>query len=565
MLSVNTNTSSINAQNKFLLTSRKLSTHFERLSSGLRINGAKDDAAGLSITSRMTAQVRGVQKSIQNANDNISFLQTAEGALNEVTNILQRMRELTVQASNNGVLNTSDRQSIQAEITQLSDELNRINETTTFNGRKIFSQHKTISTSTEHADVTGFDETYYMASATAGSSAGGIATAMKQSWFRESVDRIEKYYGITPAEGTDIVVDFIDDSSTAAYRGQVSASVDSGGSIVSMTLTFNTAKVAADSKGFSTAIHEATHAVMLASGVGTNSSWWMEGTAEFMRGGDSRLKDEIDNEGGVENIVALTLSQTYLTANSIDFESNRYAAAYAATRYLHATIKDQGHEGGIKAMMQELQSNGGDFDAAIKTVAGFADEESFLDAFQQVGAAFIKNELDLENGDIGVIGGYDADKGAITDLDNIVSYVAMFEEDKNGGVDLTMHIGPNGSDTLSMKIGSFNTGALNLSGDGVNVMSAVNTESLLVNIDAAIDYVSGQRSEFGAMQNRLDSTIASLQVNLETTSASRSRIMDADFSTESAGLATAQIIQQASVSILAQANASSSIALSLLG
>jgi len=163
-----------------------------------------------------------------------------------------------------------------------------------------------------------------------------------------------------------------------------------------------------------------------------------------------------------------------------------------------------------------------------------------------------------------VIGGFDADKGAITDLDNIVSYVAMFEEDKNGGVDLTMHIGPNASDTLSMKIGSFNTGALNLSGDGVNVMSAVNTESLLVNLDAAIDYVSGQRSEFGAMQNRLDSTIASLQVNLETTSASRSRIMDADFTTESAGLATAQIIQQASVSILAQANASSNIALALL-
>lgn len=562
MLSVNTNTSSINAQNKFLLTSRKLSTHFERLSSGLRINGAKDDAAGLSISSRMTAQVRGVQKSIQNANDNISFLQTAEGALNEVTNILQRMRELTVQASNNGVLNTSDRESIQAEITQLSDELNRINETTTFNGRKIFSQHKTISTSTEHADVTGFDETYDMASATAGSTAGGIATAMKQSWFRESVDRIEKYYGITPAEGTDIEIDFIDDSSSTSFLGQVKSFTDANGNVTSMTLTFNTAKVAADSDGFSTAIHEATHAVMRAAGVG-GSSWWMEGTAQFMEDGDSRLRNDIAvaeaaNPGnGVADIVALDISGS-------GFGSPEYSASYAATRYLHATIKERGYEGGIKAMMQELQSNGGDFDAAIQTVAGFADEQSFLDAFQQVGEEFINNELDLENDDIGVIGGYDADKGSITTLDNIISYVAMFEEDKNGGVDLTMHIGPNASDTLSMKIGSFNTGALNLSGDGVNVMSAVNTESLLVNLDAAIDYVSGQRSEFGAMQNRLDSTIASLQVNLETTSASRSRIMDADFTTESAGLATAQIIQQASVSILAQANASSNIALALL-
>jgi flagellin len=163
-----------------------------------------------------------------------------------------------------------------------------------------------------------------------------------------------------------------------------------------------------------------------------------------------------------------------------------------------------------------------------------------------------------------VIGGFDADKGMITDLDNIISYTTMFEDSKNGGVDLTMHIGPSGSDVVSMKVGSFNTGALNLSSSGVNVLNAVNTESLLINLDAAIDYVSSQRSELGAMQNRLDSTIASLQVNLETTSASRSRITDADFSTETAGLATAQIIQQASVSILAQANASPNIALALL-
>ena len=562
MLSVNTNTSALNAQNKFLISSRNLSTRFERLSSGLRINGAKDDAAGLSISSRMTAQVRGVQKAIQNANDNISLLQTGEGALNEVTNILQRMRELAVQASNGGVLNSSDRQSIQAEIDQLSSELNRINETTTFNGRNIFSQHKTISTGTDEADVKGFDEFYDMASATSGSSAGGIATAMKQSWFRESVNRLEKYYGITAAEGTDIEIDF---TNSASFAGQVKSVTTGSGQLVALTLTFNTSSVDVDSQGFSVAIHEVTHAVMRASGVGTGSSWWMEGTAQFMEDGDSRLKSEIAGAtNGAADIVALTLSQAYLDANSISFGTDRYASAYGATRYLHATIKDQGHEGGIKAMMQELQSNGGDFDAALRTVSGFADEESFLAAWQQEGEEFIANEIDLENSDIGVIGGFDADKGMITDLDNIISYTTMFEDSKNGGVDLTMHIGPSGSDVVSMKVGSFNTGALNLSSSGVNVLNAVNTESLLINLDAAIDYVSSQRSELGAMQNRLDSTIASLQVNLETTSASRSRITDADFSTETAGLATAQIIQQASVSILAQANASPNIALALL-
>jgi len=215
-------------------------------------------------------------------------------------------------------------------------------------------------------------------------------------------------------------------------------------------------------------------------------------------------------------------------------------------------------------MMQELQSNGGDFDAALREVAGFQSEESFLNAFQQVGEDFINEELNLDNEDIGIIGGFDADKGDITTLDNIVSHVAMFEDQKLGGVELRMHLGANATDTHSMQIGSFNTGALNLTGEGLNVSSAVTTESLLVNIDAAIDYVSAQRAQLGAMQNRLSSTVENLNTASENLSASRSRIMDADFASETSQLSKAQIIQQASVSVLAQANAQPQLALSLL-
>jgi len=524
---------------------------FERLSSGLRINAAKDDAAGLAISSRMTAQIRGSNQAVRNALDNVSLLQTAEGALNEVSNVLQRMRELSVQASNAAVLNDADRASIQAEITALGDELNRINETTSFNSRQIFSQHRAVSTGTEHADVTGFDEVYDLSAVDSSTSAGQVATKMRHSWFRESVDRVEKYYGITPPEGTDITVDFIDDP-TASFAGQVSYG---GGDL---TFTFNTAFVDADSQGFSVAIHETTHAVMAAAGV-DGSRWWMEGTAQFMEDGDSRLQSEIASAAnGVSDIVAATIGSTGT------FGNDKYAASYAATRYLHATIKDQGHEGGIKAMMQELQSNGGDFDAALREVAGFQSEESFLNAFQQVGEDFINEELNLDNEDIGIIGGFDADKGDITTLDNIVSHVAMFEDQKLGGVELRMHLGANATDTHSMQIGSFNTGALNLTGEGLNVSSAVTTESLLVNIDAAIDYVSAQRAQLGAMQNRLSSTVENLNTASENLSASRSRIMDADFASETSQLSKAQIIQQASVSVLAQANAQPQLALSLL-
>ncbi len=135
-LFVNTNASALNAQRQLNSTSNSLGRSFERLSSGLRINGAKDDAAGLSITTRFSAQIRGLNQAVRNSNDGISLAQTAEGALNETTNILQRIRELAVQASND-TNNDSDRASLQAEVSQLQSELDRIADTTNFNGNKV--------------------------------------------------------------------------------------------------------------------------------------------------------------------------------------------------------------------------------------------------------------------------------------------------------------------------------------------------------------------------------------------------------------------------------------------
>ncbi|QYZ65531.1 MAG: hypothetical protein OI74_09700 [Gammaproteobacteria bacterium (ex Lamellibrachia satsuma)] len=134
---VNTNIMSLNAQRNLNGTQNSLSTSMERLSSGLRINSAKDDAAGLAISDRMSSQVRGLNQSVRNANDAISLSQTAEGAMQESTNILQRMRELSVQSANdsNGA---ADRANLQKEIVQMQAELDRIASTTTFNGKNLF-------------------------------------------------------------------------------------------------------------------------------------------------------------------------------------------------------------------------------------------------------------------------------------------------------------------------------------------------------------------------------------------------------------------------------------------
>ena len=135
---VNTNVASLNAQRNMLKSGRGLERSFQRLSSGLRINGAKDDAAGLAIATRFTSQVRGLNTAIRNTNDGISLAQTVEGALDETGNILQRMRELSIQAASD-TNTTSDREAIQLEMDNLVDEINRIAHTTRFNDQKVLN------------------------------------------------------------------------------------------------------------------------------------------------------------------------------------------------------------------------------------------------------------------------------------------------------------------------------------------------------------------------------------------------------------------------------------------
>jgi flagellin len=147
---INTNTAALRAQNGSRLANNALETAMERLSSGKRINSSKDDAAGLAIASKMTSQIRGMNQAVRNANDGISFAQTAEGALSEVTNMLQRVRELAVQSAS-GTYSAADRTNLNAEVTELKAQITNVLATTDFNGTRIFNSAATGSTYTAAA------------------------------------------------------------------------------------------------------------------------------------------------------------------------------------------------------------------------------------------------------------------------------------------------------------------------------------------------------------------------------------------------------------------------------
>ncbi|MFM4963853.1 flagellin [Aeromonas bivalvium] len=178
---INTNTSSLNAQRNLMNTTKSLDTSYTRLASGLRINSAKDDAAGLQISNRLTSQVNGLDQGNRNANDGISLAQTAEGAMDEVTGMLQRMRTLAQQSAN-GSNSAKDRQALQKEVDQLGSEINRISQDTTFAGTKLLDGNYSGSfqVGADANQTIGFslsqDGGFSISGIAAAVTAGGVAT-----------------------------------------------------------------------------------------------------------------------------------------------------------------------------------------------------------------------------------------------------------------------------------------------------------------------------------------------------------------------------------------------------
>ena len=449
---INTNLFSLNAQRNLNTTQSSLQTSLQRLSSGLRVNSAKDDAAGLAIAERFTAQIRGLNQAIRNSNDGISFSQTAEGALSTATNALQRIRELAVQSAND-TNSSTDRQALNNEVQQLVAEINRISNSTQFNGQNILdgtsstlvfqvgaNQNQTIS-------VDGVD---------ARGAILGARTSVSGSFTQTEIDAaVAAGGGAGDLVIQGIAVDF-SNLSAGATTNQIVNQINQQTALTGVQASVNTTLQTGD-----IAIAAASAATINGVQVTTGA----------------------DAAGTVDNINALS-AQTGVTATVS-------GAAIQLSNTDGAAISISGAD-----------LNGGTaqtFQAGI-TLAG------------EVGQAYTATTATLTSAQ--------GDELAATQVDNTVN--------------------------------------------GTNVLSQTSSTDALLTVDLALQQINTLRSELGAVQTRFESTISNLQITVENLTAARSRIQDADFAAETANLTRSQILQQAGLAIVAQANSLPQNVLSLL-
>lgn len=559
-LSVNTNVAALTVHRHLAGTGSTLATSLQRLSTGMRINSARDDAAGLAITERMTAQVRGNNMAARNANDGISYLQTAEGALASIGENLMRMRELAVQTGNT-MMSDADRQALQAEVTQLKQEVDRISSSAKFNGEFIFDQSRSsvVGNLEQLAVLDGLQN-------------GG--------WLADAERLISEQYGIT-ADGAQMniqITTFTDGAGGTA--AQVASSAVASGKASNITMQVDMADFVPPNlpNGGSGPFyndriiaHEMVHAVMARSASwgevrsDANNLWFIEGAAEFIHGAEERVQAD-----GVAATLADNISAW--GGSSVD-----YSSAYVAMRYLHEQIQAAGGTG-VQDMLQYLHNNTGKTlnDAfANATHGAYASQAAFLADYNANKAAFVAT-FNFSNTDTGAIGGFDVDGGAVKTAENIIpdypsgrggdvtdGFTEVFETIASGagnGRFLNMQVGGNAGDSLTVSAGSTNLGALGL--ETVDIAASAGTS--MAALDRALEYVFRQRARVGAQMSRLENVIGTLDISNESLSASRGRMQDADFAAEAARRSRTEILQQAGMAMMAQANSVPQLVLSLL-
>jgi flagellin len=570
-LSLNTNVASLNAQRNLNVSQSALGKALQRLSSGLRINSAADDAAGLAISERFTTQVRGLNQAVRNANDGISMLQTADAALGTVNDSLQRVRELAVQAAN-ATNSQSDRAALQREVEQLTQEIDRVGRTTSFNGQKIFGQ----STSSVLGDADQL----------------AVLDGMQSGWLSAAEDLIKQYYGIQ-ANGNAINIDLTGFSDGGGGTlAMVSTQIAGNGTGTNITLHIDMADFTppnlpngGNAPFFNDRIltHEMTHAVMDATmNVGSMfagvQQFFLEGTAELIHGADERLYADL---GGSAAGIAGVMAKVANWGTSWDGSSAAYSAAYAGMRYLDEQIKAAGGQG-IKDITTYLAGNPSrTLDQALANASSgrFTGVADFKAKFQADGAAFIGSLLSsgkLTDTDTGALGGANASGGPVRTAASVIQDVATRSgEDQLAGFTESWEAVPLGNFATAaqaLQIGSQAGQTLDIStfamnGAALDIMNADvvnNANQAIAKMDRALGYINARRADLGAQLNRLDSVIANLSTNAESQTASRSRIQDTDFAVETATLTRSQILQQAGTAMVAQANTSSQLVLQLL-
>jgi flagellin len=489
---INTNAMSLNAQRNLSASSGDLAQALQRLSSGLRINSAKDDAAGLAIASRMTTQINGLNAAARNANDGISLAQTTEGALQEVTNNLQRIRELAVQSAN-ATNSLSDRQALDQEVQQRLAEIDRIALQTSFNGQKVLDG--------------SFGSAAFQIGANVGETLSiNLSTSMRTS----AIGRTADYVGDGVAYDSSVAV------------GQQGAGVNNANALTSGSL-----KVAIGS-GAAISVGASANGSAAAKAAAINSA----GIPSLTATADTTVQaawTDITNTG------------YSLSINGVAVETNYDGSATTLTGDMAAAaINANTGATGVTAS----------YDSSTGNVTLNANDGRNIVVSQSIGAGSTAN-MGLHGAGAGTNNTVNAALNfdtavAGTTAATAVGTIHMVALDRvtlsgAGAADIGY-----AANTLSLG----NT-ALN----GAAVTSVASANGTINAVDAALASVSALRSSMGAMQSRFASVITSVQTASENLSTSRSRIQDADFAAETAKLTRAQILQQAGTAILAQANA----------
>lgn len=502
---INTNVASLNAQRNLTNTTSSLNTSLQRLSSGLRINSAKDDAAGLAISERFTAQIRGMDQARRNANDGVSISQTGEGALEQMGNILQRIRELSVQSAN-ATNSASDRQALNAEVTQLTSELDRFANTTEFNGQKIF------------------DGSFGSAVYQVGANANQTITATTADF------RTAQYgtYQVGQVSGTK-VSSVVSGASYTAATQVTGATVSTGG-----TVTINgaagsgtyTAQTSDSAKDIAAGINAA-------STTGVRATASTDTTLAFVATGNYTLRVFSSSSAGASQDVAISFSLGATTGTA------------ALTQAVNA-FNDASSKTGITARTDSTGAN------IILTAQDGSNVNLGVTASGQIaGDLTIAGTTGaLASGAAGT-----ATAGGQVVVDSSKSFSMISD------ANLVFAAGAMGSTATTA--GGVLVGTLQKV-QSLDITTVDNATQALRIVDSALEAVNGQRAKFGALQSRFEATIKNLQTSSENLSASRSRIRDADFASETANLTRAQILQQAGTAMLAQANALPNQVLSLL-
>jgi flagellin len=579
-LVINTNVASINSQRQLMNSGNALDRSTERLASGQRINSAKDDAAGLAISNRMTSQVRGLDQAVRNANDGVSLVQTAEGALQEVTNILQRMRELSIQSAN-GIYSDADRNTLNAEVQQLKLELNRIAETTSFNGQPLLDGslgNTTLQVGSEANQTIDISIASFSTSSLGGSSGdivgeattGGLASLTALAGGDELIVNGTAISDLSPAttlnEALAIINSDLDGKGAeAASLVQITSDNTGSGILRPGTDTLTLTKVDGDGNsqvyvltgtdsmkelvakineetGIEATLNESGKLVLTAAGATSIT------VADNTTNNAATGLDDVTN-GGLTNF-SLVFNDTSIEKRGVTIETG---AGIAAGEMAALGIDAQDADGNLVSSSITAVTADGTLAEGDLIINGI--EIGAINAGAAVGdttteAIRVINEASSQTGVVAFLSGTDQialrsasggeisiKYGATADAADVLAFTGLQERNATEGV------------------GSVAS---------VDISTADGAQRAIAIIDKGIDQVSATRADLGAVNNRLDFTVSNLSNVSEKTSAARSRIVDADFAKETADLSRAQVLQQAATAMLAQSNARPEQVLQLL-